>query len=49
MTGIDPEGIDLRCGGETARLDFAAPISVPVLTPEAARGALVQLAEAARQ
>src|SRR5207245_2598572 len=31
MTGIDPEGIDLRCDGETARLDFAAPISVPVL------------------
>jgi len=49
MTGIDPEGIDLRCDGETARLDFAAPISVPVLTPEAARAALVQLAEAARQ
>ena len=23
MTGIDPEGIDLRCDGETARLDFA--------------------------
>jgi len=49
MTGIDPEGIDLRCDGETARLDFAAPISVPVLTPEAARAALAQLAEAARQ
>jgi putative heme iron utilization protein len=49
MTGIDPEGIDLRCDGETARLDFAPPISVPVLTPEAARAALVQLAEAARQ
>jgi putative heme iron utilization protein len=39
MTGIDPEGIDLRCGGETARLEFAAP----VLTPEAAHAALVQL------
>jgi hypothetical protein len=49
MTGIDPEGIDLRCGGETARLDFAAPVSVPVLTPEAARAALVQLAGEARQ
>ena len=22
MTGIDPEGIDLRRGGDTARLDF---------------------------
>jgi len=45
MTGIDPEGIDLRCGGETARLDFAAP----VLSPAAARRALVALAQAARQ
>jgi putative heme iron utilization protein len=49
MTGIDPEGIDLRCDGETARLDFTAPIVSPVLTPGAARGALVQLADAARQ
>jgi putative heme iron utilization protein len=48
MTGIDPEGIDLRSGGETARLDFAAPVSVPILTPDAARGALVQLADMAR-
>jgi heme iron utilization protein len=44
MTGIDPEGIDLRCDGGTARLDFAAP----VLTVEAARAALVQLSGAAR-
>ena len=48
MTGIDPEGIDLRrpmeAGGETARLDFAEP----VLTPEAARRALVALTQAAR-
>lgn len=48
MTGIDPEGIDLRraieSGGETARLDFTAP----VLTPDAARAALVALAAAAR-
>src|SRR5437588_8638088 len=29
MTGIDPEGLDLRCGGETARLDFAAPVLNP--------------------
>jgi heme iron utilization protein len=40
MTGIDPEGVDLRSDGETARLDFTAP----VLTPEAARAALVELA-----
>lgn len=26
MTGIDPEGLDLRRGGETARLDFDAPL-----------------------
>jgi heme oxygenase (biliverdin-IX-beta and delta-forming) len=42
MTGIDPEGIDLRCDGQTARLEFAAP----ALTPEAARAALVQLSGA---
>lgn len=49
VTGIDPEGLDLRrpteTGGETARLDFAAP----VLTPAAARRILVDLAEQARQ
>jgi heme iron utilization protein len=49
MTGIDPEGIDLRCDGETARLDFAVPVQSPILTPEAARTALVQLAGAARR
>ena len=49
MTGIDPEGIVLRCDGETARLDFAAPIRTPILTPDAALAALVQLADAARQ
>jgi heme iron utilization protein len=48
MTGIDPEGIDLRSKGETARLDFAALVATPVLTPEAARAALVGLAEMAR-
>src|ERR1051325_8629545 len=36
MTGIDPEGCDLRREGETARLDFGAP----VLTPVAARSVL---------
>jgi putative heme iron utilization protein len=49
MTGIDPEGIDLCCDDETARLDFTAPVVSPVLTPEAARAALVQLAEMARR
>jgi putative heme iron utilization protein len=48
MTGIDPEGTDLRrpmeAGGETARLDFAEP----VLTPAAARRALVALTRQAR-
>ena len=48
MTGIDPEGLDLRhsmaAGGATARLDFAEP----VLTPEAARHTLIALAEEAR-
>jgi putative heme iron utilization protein len=48
MTGIDPEGIDLRrpvdTGAETARLDFAEP--VPTLA--AARRTLVDLAEKAR-
>jgi putative heme iron utilization protein len=45
MSGIDPEGIDLRCGTETARLDFP----VPVLTSEEARRTLVQLAGEARE
>lgn len=44
MAGIDPEGLDLRCAGETARLDFARP----VLTPAQVRAALVELAQAAR-
>ena len=49
MTGIDPEGLDLRrpveLGGEMARLDFAEP----VLSPAAARRTLVALTDAARQ
>jgi putative heme iron utilization protein len=49
MTGIDPEGIDLRRNGETARLDFAAPVASPILTPAEARTALVRLAEMARR
>jgi heme iron utilization protein len=45
MVGIDPEGADLQRDGETARLDFPAP----VLTREAARAALVELAHKARK
>ena len=45
MTGIDPEGADLRRDGEIARLDFPAP----VLTPAAARAVLVELAQKARK
>jgi putative heme iron utilization protein len=48
MTGIDPEGVDLRRpaepGDDVARLDFAEP----VLTPAAAREALVALVREAR-
>ncbi len=44
MTGVDPDGIDLRRGDEAARLDFA----VPVLNAAGARGELVRLAQAAR-
>jgi putative heme iron utilization protein len=48
ITGIDPEGLDLRrpmeAGGAIARLDFAEP----VLSPEAARRALVALTRQAR-
>jgi len=44
MTGIDPEGIDLRRGGSVVRLDFP----VPVGDPEGARAALVRLARQAR-
>jgi putative heme iron utilization protein len=49
MTGIDPEGLDLRRpmeqGGAAARLDLKAP----VLTPAAARRALVALTGEARR
>jgi heme iron utilization protein len=49
LTGIDPEGIDLRrpmeAGGEAARLNFAAP----VLTPAMAQRVLVALAQTARE
>lgn len=43
MTGVDPEGIDLRCGQDTARIEFPGLI----MSAEAARAALVRLAEEA--
>jgi putative heme iron utilization protein len=45
LTGVDPEGADLRRGGEVARLDFATPVT----DAEGARAELVRLAKAARQ
>jgi putative heme iron utilization protein len=44
MTGIDPEGIDLRSGGAVVRLDFPAPVG----DAEGARAALVRFARQAR-
>ena len=44
MTGIDPEGIDLRRDGETARLAFEKTID----GPEQARAVLAALAKQAR-
>ena len=43
MTGIDPEGIDLRKGRRTSRLDFDTPIR----NPDEARAALARIAETA--
>lgn len=44
MTGIDPEGCDLRLGGAVARLEFCAPVA----DADAARAALVALVNKAR-
>jgi len=44
MTGIDPEGFDLRRGGCIARLDFRAPVG----DAEGARAELTRLANLAR-
>lgn len=44
MTGIDPEGVDLRRRGETARLDFDAPLT----SAGEARKVLVALVARAR-
>jgi len=45
MTGVDPEGCDLRNGGNVARLAF----DVPVGSAEEARAALVSLVGKARK
>jgi heme iron utilization protein len=39
-TGCDPEGLDVRCDGAVARLDFVAPVSAADAVP----AALAQLA-----
>jgi putative heme iron utilization protein len=44
MTGIDPEGIDLRAGGRIARIGFDDPVH----DPEEARNRLVTLVKKAR-
>ena len=45
MTGIDPEGLDLRNGGQVARLTFDSEIS----TAAAARQRLVELSQQAKE
>jgi putative heme iron utilization protein len=45
MTGIDPEGLDLRRAGDVARLPFSGRVE----TPQNARAELVRLAKAARE
>jgi putative heme iron utilization protein len=45
MTGIDPEGIDLRRAGEVARLAFERPVE----EADSARAELVRLAKRARE
>ena len=44
LTGVDPEGVDLRSGGAVARLDFDREVG----DAEAARAALVRLVKKAR-
>jgi putative heme iron utilization protein len=41
MTGIDPDGADLRLGGRVARLEFAEPVH----SRKAIREELVRLAQ----
>lgn len=48
LTGVDPEGADLRDGGRTARLDFATlELDIPVTDADSARRALVKAVRAA--
>ena len=44
VTGIDPDGMDLACGDDTARIPFATPI----MHPGDLRKVLVEMARAAR-
>ncbi len=44
MTGIDPDGFDIVCDGQTCRLPFARRVT----TPDEARQELVRLAGVAR-
>jgi putative heme iron utilization protein len=48
ITGIDPEGIDLRGDSDAARLDFADHDMTPVRDADGARRTLVALVAAAR-
>lgn len=48
MTGIDPEGVDLRRAGAVARLDFATWKETAVSDAQSARATLVRLAKRAR-
>ncbi len=43
MTGIDPEGCDLRLGGAVARLEFGSPVA----DAHAARAALIEIVKIA--
>lgn len=45
MVGCDPEGFDLRAGGNLRRLDFDSPVK----TADEIRGALVKLVRAMRE
>ena len=49
MTGIDPEGIDLRRDGETDRIDFRTNSLGPAVDPHGARQVLIALTAAARE
>jgi putative heme iron utilization protein len=48
MIGIDPEGCDLRVGGQRVRIPFEGPLG-PVANPTDARRVLVALTHNARE